>query len=118
MTDSCRPRKLDPGLAHTYSNPSVLSTSTMKSEPVRSAVRISTLEGVPTSASGDIASGIARRSSAGCAATVPGTAAKAAAPAAALFRKFRRSTSTFLGLVIAFHLGALPLLHVISHGQT
>src|SRR5919202_790007 len=36
MIDSCRLRKLDPGLAATYSIPSALMTSTMKSEPGRS----------------------------------------------------------------------------------
>src|SRR5258708_7642299 len=76
----------------------------MKSDPVRSAAKTSVLEGVPTSASGDMGGGTERRSSAGCAATVAGTAAKAAAPAAALFRKFRRSTSVFFGLITAFHL--------------
>src|SRR5262245_27070964 len=35
MIDSCKPRKLDPGLAATYSKPSAFSTSTMKSEPLR-----------------------------------------------------------------------------------
>src|SRR5262245_34167278 len=35
MIDSCKPRKLDPGFAATYSKPSVFSTSTMKSEPLR-----------------------------------------------------------------------------------
>src|ERR1041384_1944878 len=35
MIDSCRPRKLEPGLAATYSKPSDLSTSSMKSEPPR-----------------------------------------------------------------------------------
>src|ERR671938_2191179 len=34
--DSCRLRKLEPGLAATYSRPSAFSTSTMKSEPGRS----------------------------------------------------------------------------------
>src|ERR671933_451754 len=33
MIDSCRLRKLEPGLAATYSRPSDLMTSTMKSEP-------------------------------------------------------------------------------------
>src|SRR5712692_10812245 len=76
----------------------------MKSDPVRSAVRTSAFEGVPVSASGDMAGGTVRSNSACCAATVPGAAANAAAPAAALFRKFRRSTGNFFGSIIAFHL--------------
>src|ERR1700676_1367267 len=103
MIDSCIPRKLDPGLAHTYSNPSDLITSTMKSDPVRSAVKTSTFEGVPISASGDMGGGTIRRSSADCAAAALGTAAIAAAPAAAVFRKLRRSTAIFFGLVIMIH---------------
>src|SRR5712691_6409356 len=35
MIDSCRPRKLEPGFAATYSKPSDFSTSSMKSEPLR-----------------------------------------------------------------------------------
>src|SRR6266850_6329224 len=35
MIDSWRPRKLEPGLAATYSKPSDLRTSTMKSDPLR-----------------------------------------------------------------------------------
>src|SRR6202795_4505377 len=48
--------------------------------------------------------GTVRRSSASCAATIPGAAANAAAPAAALFRKFRRSTAIFLDLAMPVHL--------------
>src|SRR3977135_538579 len=99
------PRKLDPGLAQMYSNPRDLITSTMKSDPVRSAVRTSAFEGVPVSASGDMRGGTGRSNSdCCCAATVPGAAANAAAPAAALFRKFRRSTVKFFGLNITIHL--------------
>src|SRR5438876_3063512 len=43
MTDSCRPLKLEPGLAATYSKPSALMTSTMKSPPGLSVVRTSTV---------------------------------------------------------------------------
>src|SRR5580692_2228643 len=95
MIDSWMPRKLDPGLAHTYSNPSDLITSTMKSDPVRSAVRTSVIEGTSVSAVGDIAGGTTRFGSAGCgsALTAAGTAASAAAPIAAPFRNFRRSMS-------------------------
>src|SRR5258705_441430 len=57
MMDSCSPRKLEPGFEQMYSMLSDLMTSTMKSEPVRSAVRTSAGEGVPTSASGDNAGG-------------------------------------------------------------
>jgi hypothetical protein len=45
MIDSCSPRKLDPGLAHTYSKPSALIVSTMKSEPARPPVNGSSATG-------------------------------------------------------------------------
>src|SRR5438270_10335627 len=76
----------------------------MKSDPVRSAVRTSAFEGVPDSASGDMEGGMLRRISACCAASVPGGAANAAAPTAAVLRKFRRSTAAFSGLAMTFHL--------------
>src|SRR5882672_2495567 len=111
------PRKLDPGLAQTYSNPRDLITSTMKSDPVRSAVRTSAFEGVPVSASGDMGGGtVLTSSTCCCAATVPGAAAKAAAPAAALFRKFRRSTANFFGLITAIHL-YLAFTYIITRSK-
>src|SRR2546429_7944701 len=96
MIDSWRPRKLEPGLAHTYSKPSDLITSTMKSDPERSMVKTSIFDGVPTSASGDIGGGAAAARGAGAAdAPVTGFATSTAAPAAAPFRKSRRSTTVF-----------------------
>src|SRR5271154_5118714 len=96
MIDSCNPRKLDPGFAKRYSKPSDLITSTMKSEPVRSVVSTSKVDGVSASATGDIAGGgPARRTSGGSASAALGAATNAAAPAAALFRKLRRLTGFF-----------------------
>src|SRR5579863_6855979 len=101
MMDSCRPRKLDPGFAQTYSNPMDFRTSTMKSDQVRSAVRTSEMTGASVSAVGDIGGGAVRfTSGTGWAAMLGGTAAKAAAPAAAPFRKFRRSTTGLVRLTI------------------
>src|SRR5882672_3442610 len=98
------PRKLDPGFAQTYSKPSDLITSTMKSDPVRSAVRTSAPDGASVSATADMGGGTTRFSSAGGAATAAGPAAKAAAPTAAPFRKFRRSTSGLLRSAMSLHL--------------
>src|SRR5713226_8441639 len=88
------PRKLDPGLAQTYSKPSDFRTSTMKSEPVRSAVRISGSDGGAVSAAADMI-GVAdagARAAGDCASAATGGVAIAAAPASdARFRKPRRS---------------------------
>jgi len=105
MMDSWMPRKLDPGFAQTYSNPSDLITSTMKSDPVRSAVRTSVAAGTSVSAAADMGGGTVRFSSAGSAAMLAGTAANAAAPTAAPFRKFRRSTTGLVRLAMSLHLG-------------
>src|SRR5579863_8490094 len=99
------PRKLDPGFAQTYSKPSDLITSTMKSDPVRSAVSTSATDGTSVSAAADIGGGTTRFGSAGRAATAAGPATNAAAPAAAPFRKFRRSTAGFESLAMSLHLG-------------
>src|SRR5579863_8134037 len=91
--DSCRPRKLDPGLAQMYSKPRDFSTSTMKSEPGRSAVSTSTEgETGPVSSASALAEGAvtARRLAGCCAAAGLVPAASAAAPAAAPFRNRRR----------------------------
>src|SRR5690348_12454132 len=92
--DSCRPRKLDPGLAQTYSKPRDLRTSTMKSPPGRSAVSASTLTaGVPLSASRAAAEGALAAFVGAVSWARAGRAVgtNAAAPvAAALFRKLRR----------------------------
>src|ERR1700693_5512204 len=110
MMDSCKPRKLDPGLAQTYSKPSDLITSTMKSDPVRSAVSTSAPDGTSVSAAGDMGGGATRFTSAGVAATGAGAGAdapapSAAAPTAAPFRKFRRSTTGFDCFGTRLHLG-------------
>src|ERR1700688_1552167 len=99
------PRKLDPGFAQTYSNPSALITSTMKSDPVRSAVKTSATAGTSVSATADMGGGTTRFGSAGSAAILAGAAANAAAPAAAPFKKFRRLTTGFVCLAIRLHLG-------------
>src|SRR5580692_149172 len=119
MTDSCRPRKLEPGFEQTYSMPSDLMTSTMKSEPVRSAVSTSAGEGVPTSAAADIAgSGVAPRPGTGCFADTAGAAASAAAPAAALRRKSRRGMPLFFCFAMDETLLVGQLLsHVHSRSQ-
>src|SRR5579863_5675875 len=110
------PRKLDPGFAHTYSNPSDLITSTIKSDPVRSAVRTSETDGTSTSAAADMGGGTARFSSAGGAATAAGPPANAAAPTAAPFRKFRRSTTGLGCLAMSLHLG-FALISTLYHMQ-
>src|SRR5580704_10497404 len=91
MMDSCRPRKLEPGLEQTYSMPSDLITSTMKSEPERVSVRTSSFDGVPISASAGRGGGGVLRASICCAREAVGFAANAAAPTAALLRNARRS---------------------------
>src|SRR5580704_10992973 len=112
MIDSCRPRKLDPGLAQTYSMPRDLMTSTMKSEPLRSVVRISAGE-EGSSASGEIgiAAGILGVVEAAEAAD-PGTALIAAAPTAALFRKLRRLMEFLLRVATA---ESSRMRHLVSH---
>src|SRR5579862_4387964 len=112
MMDSWSPRKLDPGFAQTYSNPSDLITSTMKSAPVRSAVRPSAPDGTSASAAADIGGGTVRFGSAGGAATAAGAAARAAAPAAAPFRKFLRSTPTLGCFAMLLHLVFAVILHL------
>src|ERR1017187_6520697 len=104
--DSCNARKLDPGFAQMYSKPIDFSTSTMKSEPGRSAVSTSTDgETGPVSSASARADGTAEP---GClavcwASTGAVPAASAAAPAAAPFRKPRRATE-FADFAIAFQL--------------
>src|SRR5260370_41533570 len=98
MIDSWSPRKLEPGFEQMYSMLSDLMTSTMKSEPVRSAVRTSAGECVPTSASGDIAGGwVEARSGAGGFAGCVGGGASFAPPAAAPCEKTGRGHRMFCG---------------------
>src|SRR5258705_12106577 len=102
-----------------YSMLSDLMTSTMKSEPVRSAVRPSAGEGVPTSASGDAAGGcVEPRSGTGGFAGSVVVAANAAAPAAALRRKSRRGMPLFFCFAMDKTLLVGQLLsHVPGPGQ-
>ena len=70
--------KLEPGLAAMYSKPRDLSTSSMKSEPGRSAVNTSTAAGaVVVSAASSLAEGtgaLPRRAAAACCAFAAGLA--------------------------------------------
>src|SRR5262249_1049245 len=98
MIDSCNARKVDPGLAAIYSMPSVLTTSSMKSDPGRSVVYTSVRGGgglvsaAARAAPGNGVTGLAAwpvcPACAGCA--TEGFATKAAAPAAAPFKNPRR----------------------------
>src|SRR5690242_4480192 len=100
--DSCRPRKLEPGLAQMYSKPSDLMTSVMKSAPGRSVVRASRTGGVPVSTSLGIGRTAAGRDCSGCCALAAGLlAASAAALPAAVLRKLRRSSDVFRDLAMA-----------------
>src|SRR5579864_151719 len=89
MMDSCRPRKLEPGLAAQYSIPSDLMTSTMKSAPGR------WLE--DTSA---VALEVSGLRAACCAMAIGGLPTSPAAPAAtaAPLKKPRRSTGSFFDM--------------------
>src|SRR6266850_4107864 len=104
MIDSCRPRKLEPGLAATYSKPSVLRTSTMKSDPLRWLSRrtctspgpmaspAAVMIGVTPWAAG--ARGAGRAGDAACAVNSPDDPTMAAAPASAPFWRNSRRCST------------------------
>src|SRR3977135_3012209 len=96
MIDSCKPRKLEPGLEAIYSRPSDLRTSTMKSDPDLSVVNTSTLEG---SSSFGIIRAVADWAGIACgAASVEALATSPAAPAAAPFKNLRRSTESFFAM--------------------
>src|SRR5258705_9952572 len=96
MIDSCKPRKLEPGLEAIYSRPRDLRTSTMKSDPDRSVVNTSTLEG---SSSFGIIGAVADWDGIACgAAIVEALATNPAAPAAAPFKNLRRSTESFFAM--------------------
>src|SRR6185295_12693174 len=106
MSDSCRARNDEPGFAATYSKPSDLMTSTMKSEPGRSVVYMSTRGGgglVSDATWAGEGGGAARRFWT-CAFAAGGFATSPAAPAAAPFRKRRRSTELLLDFAISFNL--------------
>src|SRR6187431_1437447 len=102
MIDSCNPRNVEPGLAATYSKPSDLITSIMKSDPGRSVVYVAMRGGgglVSAAASVPEGSGVAGGVGVcDCAIDTEGWATNAAAPAAAPLRKSRRSTEPFLAI--------------------
>src|SRR5262245_11818883 len=105
MIDSWIPRKLDPGLAATYSKSSDLITSTMKSPPGRSVVSTSTVGdgSVSRGGVGALADGGAEI----CGAASAGVAAagtNAAAPdTAALFRNPRRPIEGLVDMGASLH---------------
>src|SRR5579863_7801458 len=79
-----------------YSRPSDLKTSIMNSDPGRSVVKTSALAGLPVSAAFDIIGTEFRAWAEGCAfAALPATSV-ATLPAAAVFKKLRRSTEVIL----------------------
>src|SRR5215469_18871100 len=81
--------------------PSDFRTSTIKSDPVRCAVRTSTPDGSPASASRDIRATVFGGSTAGGATAAPAVEASVATPpAAALFRKLRRPREVGLARAI------------------
>src|SRR5436190_24331883 len=103
MMDSWSPWKLDPGFVVMYSKLSDFNTSIMKSEPGFSTIR-STRRGAPLSAASWASFGTTAEGRAGAAgvaswAFAAGVATRAAALAAAPFRKPRRLTEPFLGLM-------------------
>src|SRR5580698_4121899 len=101
MMDSCRPRKVEPGLAATNSKPRDLITSTMKSPPGRSVVKICT-SGVGSASRGTATGALAATAAACGAANAPREPASVAIPpSAAPFRNLRRSTKSFLDLLMA-----------------
>src|SRR3984893_2208014 len=107
IIDSCKPRKLEPGLEAIYSRPRDLRTSTMKSDPDRSHVSTSTLEG---SSSFGIIGAVADWAGTGCGAAIAeALATSPAAPAAAPFKNLRRSTESFFAIAgMSFEENCLP----------
>src|SRR4029079_2829744 len=103
MIDSCRPSKLEPGFAATYSMPSVLITSTMKSEAGFSTRRDETAAGGGSVSArscappGTAGAAVGEAASGGCASAAAGAlrATTAAALTAAPFRNRRRPTADF-----------------------
>ena len=104
IIDSCKPRKLDPGFEKQYLKPMDFRTSTMKSEPGRPDVTTSADRGtcwVSAANCAGVGSGAPpRRGSAGRASADGVPVARAAAPAAAPFRKPRRLTGPFFDFAI------------------
>src|SRR5215468_3358422 len=99
MIDSCSPSKLDPGFSATYSNPRLLMTSSMKSEPGRSTVR-AVPGGCSVSAASCAPDCVTRAGRSGGSCGAPATGAPLATSAAALtaapLRKRRRPTGSSL----------------------
>src|SRR5271167_1710391 len=98
MIDSCKARKDEPGFAATYSKPSDLMTSTMKSDPGRSVVYTSIRGGgglVSAAICLGDGSGVTVRAWTFCAFARGDGTTSAAAPTAAPFRKPRRSMEAF-----------------------
>src|SRR5215469_15983837 len=102
MKDSCKPSKLEPGLAATYSTPRSRRVWTMRSEPGRVMARV-TAGGRTLPASRSICVGDGGGAPAdetapvfgACASTNGVVVASAAAPAAAFFKKPRRPREFF-----------------------
>src|SRR5581483_7099117 len=102
MNDSCRPSKLEPGLAAAYSMPRSLTVWTMRSDPGRVIAR--TVAGgrtLPASRAnwesvgpGALPAGVGASLGRRWASTM-GVVTSAAAPVAAPFRKPRRPTEVF-----------------------
>src|SRR5687767_2515769 len=108
MNDSCSDRKLDPGLAATYSKPSDLNTSTMKSDPGRSVVITSTCAtGSPSGGPGP-SLGAGGAATCGAAIAPVPMASVPILPAAAPFRNPRRPgrSASFLEFAMAEHTSA------------
>src|SRR5712692_4939541 len=94
------------GTPNMYSKPRLLITSTMKSDPGRSIVFASSTAGSAAgAAAGRARIGADAFRGAGtvcCAIAAPGLVTARAAPAAAPFRKLRRSTDFDLGFLAIF----------------
>src|SRR5213593_4142006 len=97
------------GTPNMYSNPRLLMTSTMKSDPGRSIVFASSTTTAAGAAAGRASTGALAFLGAGgacCASAAPGFVTARAALAAAVFKKFRRSTDfVFVFLAMKAHLG-------------
>src|SRR5712692_987689 len=118
MIDSCRPSKLEPGFAATYSKPRVLITSTMKSDAGCSTSRDRAPDaGGSVSAAiwaFDGAAGERAGASGGCGRATDGWVTSAAAPTAAPLRKPRRPTEPFVDSAIghsSWNIGSTPPIH-------
>src|SRR5215469_14491606 len=116
MKDSCRPRKLEPGIDAMYSMPRVLNASTMKSEPLVAETRLAAPGGRPSVSAALCTAETPCGGFSGfgawlCATAVSGVAMVVAAPArAAPLRKPRRPTpSALLRFDIVLSLGIVDL---------